>query len=189
MADALESSGRGLFLKHFGFEPEVSVEAPGRIEVLGNHTDYNEGFVLSKTVRQRVSASLAKIDAKVIKVISSINPSVEHLIKFDELESNKVSGWVIYIQGILIELSKRFELSSGVAISIDSTVPLSAGMSSSAALEIAVISGLDVLFQIGLTPMEKAKVGQLTENLYTGAKTGRMDLGLWKARASASQRV
>ena len=80
-----------------------------------------------------------------IKVISSINPSVEHLIKFDELESNEVSGWVIYIQGILIELSKRFELSSGVAISIDSTVPLSAGMSSSAALEIAVISGLDIL--------------------------------------------
>lgn len=176
MPDIIELSSTMSFLQQFGIEPELTVKGPGRIEILGNHTDYNEGFVLSKTVNQCVTVSLAKIDATEVRVVSTFSPDEVKVVRYDALDAEAEKGdWIVYVQGILQELSKRTNFTSGAAIFVDSNVPSSAGMSSSAAFEVALISGLDALFGIGLNPMEIARIGQLTENYYTGARTGLMD--------------
>jgi galactokinase len=139
-----------LFKKHFGYTPPHVVKAPGRLEVLGNHTDYNDGLVMSVAVDKYIFiASGPRTDGK-IELVSSAFPEPE---KFwmSEIKPNPVARWADYVKGVLAQLRKRGVHFSGFNAAIHGTIPLGAGMSSSAALEVATALTVRRLYPFSLT--------------------------------------
>ena len=166
------------FTETFGSRPDLTVQAPGRLEVLGNHTDYNEGFVLSVAVDRYTEISFKALrGGTTICQVSS--PSMNDGIREFDLDNIATPAlgkdWTNYIRGVIVELQKLGKKIDAFQALITSNVPLSAGMSSSAALEMAVVTGLNELYNLGLTVQEKARIGQGCENNYIGANTGLMD--------------
>src|ERR1044071_1805240 len=123
-----------VFKKHFNQTPTHTVRAPGRLELLGNHTDYNDGLVLSLAVDKDIEiATSPRSDGK-IELVSSAFPERE-IFRADELQKNPAAPWADYVKGVLAQLRKRGVHSSGFSAAIYGNIPIGAGMSSSAALE------------------------------------------------------
>jgi len=186
-----------LFKKHFGCTPAHNVKAPGRLELLGNHTDYNEGLVMSLAVDKYVFiASAPRSDGR-IELISSAFPKSESFW-VSEFKKNPEVLWVDYVKGVLSQLRKRGVNFSGFNAAISGTIPMGAGMSSSAALEVATALTVRKLypFSLGetgatippkrnergeLPPLANAeklffaKVCQAAENDFVGVKSGLLD--------------
>ena len=143
---------KNLFRKHLGYTPAHVVWAPGRLEVLGNHTDYNEGLVLSVAVDRYLQIAAApRTDGK-IELVSSAFPGRE-IFWISELKHNPAAPWADYVKGVLAQLRKRGVHFSGFSAAIHSTLPIGAGMSSSAALEIATALLVRQLFPYSLTEL------------------------------------
>jgi galactokinase len=125
-----------LFRKRFGFTPPHHVSAPGRLELLGNHTDYNQGLVLALAVDRYVHmAASPRRDGK-IELVSSAFPEAEKFA-VSSIAKNPAVPWSDYVKGVLDQLRRRQVFFTGFSAAIHSTIPLGAGLSSSAALEIA----------------------------------------------------
>jgi galactokinase len=138
-----------LFKKHFSYTPPHVVRAPGRLELLGNHTDYNEGVVMSVAVDRYLSIACApRTDGK-IELVSSAFPGVE---KFwmSELTPNPSARWANYVKGVLAQLRKRGVHFSGFNAAFHSDIPMGAGMSSSAALGVATALAVRQLYPFSL---------------------------------------
>ncbi|QSH40487.1 galactokinase [Lentisphaerota bacterium ZTH] len=162
------------FQSHFGRPAGVFSAAPGRLEILGNHTDYNQGFVLSCAVEQKTSFAVAKAEGKVCRIINcKFTGQTE--FSLDELDSPVAGEWLNYLKGVYYELRKRGIEPGAVDVVMDSSVPLSAGMSSSAALEVGFCFALKQLYGIELEKTDWARVGQGVENDYLGVSTGLLD--------------
>lgn len=162
------------FIKLHGFAPDAAAEAPGRLEILGNHTDYNEGFVLSCAVAQTTGIALKKVPGTLCRVQDLRDNST---MQFDlaDLDAPPPRNGSRYIKGMVKSLARRgFKVGAFDAV-LESTVPLSAGMSSSAALEVASGLALGEAFGIELDGKEWAKCGQEVENDYLGLKSGLLD--------------
>ncbi len=130
------SAARELFRRHFGHPPTHEVRAPGRVELLGNHTDYNQGLVLALAIdRFTEMAVSARTDGKVV-VVSSAFPETQTFSVLDETRSS-AAPWTDYLKGVLSALRRRQAHCSGFNAAIHSTIPLGAGLSSSAALMVA----------------------------------------------------
>ena len=174
---SLESATK-LFESHFGLKPAARASAPGRLEVLGNHTDYNEGFVLSCAVELRTYAVVAQLPGTTVRIISGAAPK-EQQFDLSEADAPRQPGtpkrWADYIRGVVAALGRRGVKVPAFALAVDSSVPLSAGMSSSAALEISVQLALLKMLGQTLTPGQMAAVGQEAESRAVGAQTGLMD--------------
>ena len=170
MKESLVSS----FEKIFGRKPEALAQAPGRIEFIGNHTDYNEGFVLSCATGQATEMAIAAIPGRICKLQ---NPPLkgEFTIDLDDMDTPRPKDWTNYIKGVLVELRRRGISYPVFEVLFKSSVPLSAGMSSSAALEMAFCMALKQLAGIDLPLPEWARVGQSVENVYLGLKSGLLD--------------
>ncbi len=165
------------FAEWFGRRPVGAWSAPGRVNLIGEHTDYNDGFVFPFAIEQRTAVALGDRDDRVIRVASSFatEPVQIHL---DELAPDAVEGWSAYPLGVawaLGEFGADLEHVRGVDLYITSTVPIGAGLSSSAAIESAVALALDEHWGLGFDRPTLAKVGQLAENRVVGAPTGIMD--------------
>lgn len=164
------------FKETFATSASLLAQAPGRLEVLGNHTDYNEGYVLSIAVDCNTQISFKKIAGTSCQVAS---PMMGGAIR--EFDLNNISqplpdkDWTNYVRGIIVELQNRGHQISAFQALITSSIPLSAGMSSSASLEMALVTGLDALFDLNIELKQKALIGQACENNYIGANTGLMD--------------
>ncbi|WDE96119.1 galactokinase [Lentisphaera profundi] len=164
------------FTDTFGIEPELLAQAPGRLEVLGNHTDYNEGFVLSTAVNCTTQISFRKIEGDSCQVTSPFMKDGIREFNLNEIDQAAAGkDWTNYIRGVIVALKKNGHCVTAFQALITSDVPLSAGMSSSASLEMALVTGLDELFAFGLDNKSKALIGQACENNYIGANTGLMD--------------
>ena len=163
-----------IFTKQFGYAPEVYSRAPGRLEILGNHTDYNQGFVLSAAVEQATEMVMAKRDGRICRIV---NPPLEgeFTIDLDNMDQPVRGDWTNYLKGVLVELRRRKIQFPAFDLALVSAVPLSAGMSSSAALEMAFCMALKELAGIELPLPDWARVGQSVENVYLGLKTGLLD--------------
>lgn len=166
LTDALETT--------FHLEPEVFVRAPGRLEILGNHTDYNGGVVLSVAVDKATFVAASKVSGSIC-TIKDIRDNSVRSFELTNIQDKLKGDWANYIKGVIAELQKRHYSISAFNAVFMSTVPMSAGMSSSAALEMAFCLILAKLANIDLPWQEWAKVGQASENHYVGANTGLLD--------------
>lgn len=125
-----------LFKKHFNQTPTHIGQAPGRLEVLGNHTDYNNGLVMSVAVDKYIHiAASPRTDGKV-ELVSTAFPTPE-IFSISAIKPNPAASWANYVKGVLVQLQKRGVNFNGFNAAIHSTLPMGAGMSSSAALEVA----------------------------------------------------
>lgn len=160
------------FIKHYNRKPVAAAQAPGRLEVLGNHTDYNEGIVLSCAVEQNTKFALHPVTGTRCR-IWDFRDNVEMTFDLNDKTIPKDGGK--YILGVVRELQNRNYEIPAFNAAIFSTVPLSAGMSSSAALEVAAGLAIGMACNINLPSAEWAKIGQGVENNFLGLKTGLLD--------------
>jgi galactokinase len=160
----------------FAAPPDVVWSAPGRVNLIGEHTDYNEGLVLPFAIAERTTVGVARRDDDDIAAASALYPEVTR-VPLAEIGPGTVPGWPAYPLGVAWALSPFTERSGprGITVYISSAVPAGAGLSSSAALEMAVASALDDLWQLGLTAPGLARAGRRAENEVVGAPTGIMD--------------
>ncbi len=164
-----------IFQQFFGRKPSVISKAPGRLEILGNHSDYNDGVVLSCAVEQHTAFAAAPAEDKKICRIKDYKYDSEASFSLDELDNPKAGEWVNYLKGVIRELNKRDIFVDAVDLVMNSSIPLSAGMSSSAALEVGFCFALKEMFNIELDKTQWAKIGQGVENNYLGVSTGLLD--------------
>lgn len=165
---------RNAFRAEFGSDPTVVTRAPGRLEILGNHTDYNEGLVLSAAVERAAFVAAAAVPGRECQ-IRDVRLRQTCRFHLDRLADPKSGDWGNYVKGIVVELQHRGVDVPAFRAVLHSTVPLSAGMSSSAALEISVAYALGRLARVEYPWLEWARIGQGCENRYVGAMTGLMD--------------
>lgn len=138
-----------VFKRHFGYTPPHAVKAPGRLELLGNHTDYNDGVVMSVAVDRYIHMAIApRTDGK-IELVSSAFAEPE-IFWMSEMKSNPQARWADYVKGVLAQLHKRGANFSGFNAAVYGTIPMGAGMSSSAALEVATALAVRKLYPFGL---------------------------------------
>jgi len=164
------------FLASYGIEPVYLTRAPGRLEILGNHTDYNAGTVLSVAVDRAMFVAIAPTpDAADLCQVVDLRNKSRRKFSLADLEHPRKGDWVNYIKGLIVELQKRGLSVPSFAAILLGEVPLSAGMSSSAALEMAMLLALCKLSKVELPWLECAKIGQACENNYVGANTGLLD--------------
>ncbi len=155
----------------FGKQP-LFYSSPGRVNLIGEHTDYNEGFVLPGAVDKSIYIAIAKNDSDRLNVYANqFNEQME--VSVNELKP--VEGWFTYLAGMMYHLKKKGLPIGGVDVIIDGDVPVGAGMSSSAAICSAFGFALNELYCLGLNRMELALTGQKTEHSFAGVKCGIMD--------------
>jgi len=160
-----------------GYAPLGIWSAPGRVNLIGEHTDYNGGFVLPFAINRRTVVALGVRDDSTIRVASAFADELA-AIEIAELGPERLSGWSAYPLGVAWALGQHgADLAAvpGVDLYIESTVPIGAGLSSSAAIECAVAIALNDVWHLDLDRPTLAQVGQLAENKVVGAPTGIMD--------------
>lgn len=165
------------FASLYGAPPVGIWSAPGRANLIGEHTDYNNGYVLPFAIDDRTWCAARPNTVGLLRVASTAQTS-RHSVSIADLDQASFEGWSGYALGVAWALHKAghdLSDSPGIDLLVDSTVPLGAGLSSSAALESAVAVALNDLWDLGLDRMALAKAGQLAENGAIGAPTGIMD--------------
>ena len=163
------------FERMFGRRPEVVASAPGRVNLIGEHTDYNGGFVLPIAIPQRTWTALAHATGDRVRVWSASitrSPGVESYRLGGEAKTRR---WFDYIQGCTEAVRRDGGTIGGFDLAIASDVPLGSGLSSSAALEVSLLRGLRDLFGLALDDVRLAQLGQTAENEFVGAPVGLMD--------------
>jgi galactokinase len=161
------------FLSVFERQPTVIAEAPGRVNLIGEHTDYNGGFVLPTVIPQRTRVSLAPRTDRKICVYSSNVP--DRMLTYTLEKEKPGRSWLDYVQGITFVLQQFNQQLCGCDIAIESDVPLGSGLSSSAALDVALLRAFRQAFRLKLDDKELAALGQRSENRFVGAHVGIMD--------------
>lgn len=163
------------FDSEFGRRPSVVSRAPGRLEILGNHTDYNEGVVLSAAVDRATYFAISVNETDECH-LHDLRENSRRSFSIKDIAASLVpNDWANYVKGIIIELQKSGFDVPGFDACILSDIPMSAGMSSSAALEISTAYGIGKIATIELPWIEWAKIGQQCENKTVGANTGLLD--------------
>src|SRR5690349_8829984 len=159
------------FNELYGKQP-LFFASPGRVNLIGEHTDYNEGFVLPGATDKSIYVAIAKNDRNTLRVFAN-QFNEEREVALDALQPEK--GWFTYPAGVAYHLLHSGHVIGGVDVILDGDVPVGAGMSSSAAICSAFGFALNELFCLGLDRMQLALLGQKTEHTFAGVKCGIMD--------------
>lgn len=163
------------FSREFGGAPDGIWQAPGRVNLIGEHTDYNEGFVLPFAIDRTARVAVRVRPDSSVRLLSTYGDQGMVSTTLDSLEPGSAKGWTKYPLGVMWALQQRGIAVPGVDLLLDSDVPLGAGLSSSHAIECAVISALNDLTGAGLEAREMVLATQRAENEFVGAPTGIMD--------------
>ena len=163
------------FHRVFGRGPAVVVSAPGRVNLIGEHTDYNGGFVLPMAIPQRTWVAASTSAGSTARVTSANLGSDGRATSFEIGGEVRRHTWVDYVQGCTQAMTGAGVTPGGFDMAIWSDVPLGSGLSSSAALEVAVMRALRTLFTLTLDDVLLAQLGQRAENHFVGAPVGLMD--------------
>ena len=169
------AAARALFLSRFGAAPSGVWLAPGRANLMGEHTDYNDGFVLPFALGQVTAVAAApRLDGRLV-MCSRQQPGLEVDAALDDLMPGAVTGWGAYPCGVAWALREAGHEVPGASIAIDSDVPAGAGLSSSAALECATALALTSLAGLAVPRRELAAIARRAENEFVGVPSGIMD--------------
>lgn len=161
-----------LFIKKFSVEPLI-FRSPGRVNILGEHTDYNEGFVLPAAIDKYIYIAISKrTDNEVNLYAADFNEQFSTDINNIQRSSTQ---WANYILGVVDQLQKKGFTLTGFNAVVDGDVPIGAGLSSSAAVECASIFALNHVFDLGLSKMDMTLMAQKAEHTYAGVNCGIMD--------------
>jgi galactokinase len=162
-----------LFGQHYGQPPEGTWRAPGRVNIIGEHTDYNEGFVMPMALSQGVTVCAAgRSDDRLVLMSRQTGLAA---IELGTLTPGSVTGWPAYAAGVAWALQEAGYAIHGASIAIDSDLPAGAGLSSSAALECAIALALTELSDVTVPRTELARIARQAENEFVGVPTGIMD--------------
>jgi galactokinase len=155
----------------YGYKPQVISEAPGRVNLIGEHIDYSDGFVLPFAIADRTHAAIAKRSDGLVRIASNQRKNELFTIDAADVKPGSAGEWEKYVLGVIWSL----EITTGLDIFIDGTVPTGAGLSSSAALECSVAVALNLLFELNISLEDLARATQRAENQYVGMPCGIMD--------------
>lgn len=164
-------SAASLYREAFGTEPEVRSRAPGRVEVLGNHTDYNDGVVLSCAIDRDIQVAVGRADND-FELVSTHYPDT---VTISTVAPNQGPSWTNYPIGVCAVLRERGIDCPPFRIAVHGTIPLGAGLSSSAALEVSTAIALRALYGFEMPDEDIARVSQKAENTFAGAQCGLLD--------------
>jgi len=159
------------FQELFGSDPNIIATAPGRVNLIGEHVDFLDGFVLPFAISDVTTVAIAKNSSGKIRTASIQKKGAISTIESTQLKPKSGEAWTRYPVGVIWALG----IDSGLDILIDGHVPLGAGLSSSAALECAVATAINELFNLGLALPELSRAAQRAENVYVGMPCGIMD--------------
>ncbi|HEY8960428.1 galactokinase [Chitinophaga sp.] len=162
---------REQFIHLFEKEP-LMVVSPGRINLIGEHTDYNDGFVLPAAIDKKIVYAIALNNTRQCNVHAVFN---NETVSFQLNDVKPTPGWINYLMGIVYQLQERGLEVQGFDCVLAGDIPVGAGMSSSAAVEGGLVAALDHIFKYGLDRMEMALIGQKAEHTFPGVKCGIMD--------------
>ena len=163
------------FSAAYGRQPDGVWQAPGRVNVIGEHTDYNEGFVLPFAIDRTARVAVGVRPDSTVRMLSTYGDQGITAADTASLEGGTAKGWTKYPLGVIWSLQQRGIDVPGLDLLLDSDVPLGAGLSSSHAIECAVISALNDLTGAGMGPEDMVLATQRAENDFVGAPTGIMD--------------
>lgn len=164
---------KNIFIKKFKSEP-LLVFSPGRINIIGEHTDYNDGFVFPAAIDKGIVAAIQKTDSNT-SIAYAINKDESIKFSLDKLKQSSEGNWENYVFGVIAEIQNRNKTIGNFNIAFSGNIPGGAGMSSSAALENSVVFSLNELFNLGLSKNEMILISQKAEHNYVGVKCGIMD--------------
>jgi galactokinase len=159
------------FLETFGAEPDLVAAAPGRVNLIGEHIDYSDGFVLPFAIKDRTLVAARKRNDSTVRIASAQRRNKIVTVDISTVKPGLKGEWERYALGVLWALGVK----EGVDLLIDGHVPLGAGLSSSAALECSVATAMNHLFDLGYNLEELARLTQKAENQYVGVPCGIMD--------------
>jgi galactokinase len=162
-----------IFFERFDANPLI-VRSPGRVNIIGEHTDYNDGFVLPGAINKSVYIAVSKRDDDVVCLYAA-DFKEEYTCLLGEIAPAQ-QAWPNYILGVVDQLQKSGFILSGFNAVVDGDVPIGAGLSSSAAVECATIFSLNELFSLKLDKMKMVKLAQQAEHAFAGVKVGIMDM-------------
>jgi galactokinase len=168
----LDERARKGFRQAFGYPPGAVAVAPGRMNIIGEHTDYNEGFVLPAAIDRHVAIALRlRRDGRV----ALRSDRYQAAIDLDALPSRRQGNWGDYLVGVAREIDKHYGAGPGFDVFVASDLPVGSGLSSSGALEVAGAVAMLAARGIEMPALEIARLCQTAENVFVGARTGIMD--------------
>ncbi|MCG7364926.1 galactokinase [Pantoea sp. ACRSH] len=172
----LKTTTQQIFTDTFGYAPTHTIQAPGRVNLIGEHTDYNDGFVLPCAIDYQTVIACAKRDDRQVRVVAVDYDNQQDSFSLDApILSVKEPMWANYVRGVVKHLQKRDASFGGVDMVIAGNVPQGAGLSSSASLEVAVGTVFQQLYHLKLDGAAIAVNGQEAENQFVGCNCGIMD--------------
>ncbi|MFE0451956.1 galactokinase [Streptomyces sp. NPDC058914] len=172
---AAQQQVRDAFVTLYGAEPEGVWSAPGRVNLIGEHTDYNDGFVMPFALPHTAVAAVSRREDGRLRLHSADVEGGVVDLALDDLAPASDRAWTAYPAGVVWALREAGHPVTGADVHLASTVPSGAGLSSSAALEVVVALALNDLYDLGLQRWQLARLCQRAENVYVGAPTGIMD--------------
>ena len=165
---------KSLFVENFGYTPHIVAKSPGRINLIGEHTDYNLGFVLPAAIDKAAYVAIARRDDQLVRLFAK-DLGEHYQVDINLLPENP-GHWSAYVLGVVDQLQKFGKTLSGFDLVLTCDVPTGAGMSSSAAVECATAFALNALFDLQLERLDLVRMAQKAENEFVGVKCGIMDM-------------
>jgi galactokinase len=175
MGEAVAETVGERFRELYGADPEGVWAAPGRVNLIGEHTDYNDGFVMPFALPHQAVAAVSRREDGVLRLHSADIDAGPVELRVADLAPGSDKSWTAYPSGVVWALREAGHELTGADVHLASTVPSGAGLSSSAALEVVVALALNDLYSLGLRGWQLARLCQRAENVYVGAPVGIMD--------------
>ncbi|MGD8625443.1 MAG: galactokinase, partial [Anaerolineae bacterium] len=172
----LAAGVQAAFHRAYGYAPRGLFRAPGRVNLIGEHTDYNDGFVLPMAIDRAVWVAAAPRDDRQVRLLAlSLGDDALASFALDGLAPDPRARWTNYVRGVLAMLEGAGHRLGGLDLVYDGDVPIGAGLSSSAAVEVAVATAANRLFDLGLPGLALARLAQQAEHAFAGTRCGLMD--------------
>ncbi|MDO6693136.1 galactokinase [Aliiglaciecola sp. 3_MG-2023] len=171
----INNISENLFSEHFNGSLEADIVAPGRVNLIGEHTDYNQGFVFPVAINFGTQIQGAKRDDNIVEIVALDYDSEKSQFALDDIRHVETATWSNYVRGVVRILKAKYPQIKGASLLVKGNVPQGAGLSSSASFEVAVVKIFSELYNLDIDGVNAALIGQKAENEFVGCACGIMD--------------